>query len=107
MSICKLVNQPSNNTSTRMHVTVKSITRRVWHFDGLDPSMSVVALKARIRDQEGIPVDQQVLCAGVHGEKLLRDDLLLADYNIRSGSILHLRVRVTDRIPAGRLLFSV
>ncbi len=86
-----------------MHVTVKTMIGRVLRFDGLDPSMSVCAVKERIRDQEGIPVDQQTLYTGVHGEKQLRDDLSLADYNIRSGSMLHVRVRFSERLSAGRL----
>ena len=47
-------------------------------------------MKLRIQDIEGIPVDQQRL---IFDSKQLEDDMILSDYGIVPGSLLHLVVR--------------
>ena len=51
---------------------------------------TVSNMKLRIQDIEGIPVDQQRL---IFDSKQLEDDMILSDYGIVPGSLLHLVVR--------------
>jgi hypothetical protein len=52
---------------------------------------TVEILKGRIRDREGIPEDQQRL---IFNGKQLEGDKTVGDYAIRSGSVLHLVLRL-------------
>ena len=56
-------------------------------------SYRIEDVKERIQDKEGIPRDQQQLIFA--GEQLV-DSRTLSDYNVRSGDILHLFLRLRD-----------
>lgn len=57
-------------------------------FDGTD---TISAIKARIFEKEGVPVDQQRL---VFSGKQLEDANTLESYNIESGSQIHMILRL-------------
>jgi hypothetical protein len=54
-------------------------------------SDTIINVKKKIQEKEGIPVEQQrlILC------NLLDDNLTLANYNIQEKSIIHLVIRLT------------
>ncbi len=56
----------------------------------LQPSDSIERLKQKIRDQEGIPSDQQRM---VFAGKQLEDDRTLSDFKIQKESKIHLILR--------------
>ena len=55
------------------------------------PTETIEGVMTKILEQEGIPLDQQRL---IFGGKQLDRDLALDDYNVRSGSVLHLVLRI-------------
>jgi ubiquitin len=55
-------------------------------------SDTIINVKKKIQEKEGIPVEQQRLILGNH---LLDDNLTLANYNIQEKSIIHLVIRLT------------
>ncbi len=67
-------------------VYVKTITGQTIVVP-MEGSLSVLGLKQRIRNQEGIPIDQQLL---IFAGKTLEAERTLADYNIQRESTLHL-----------------
>jgi len=68
-----------------MHITVKTFSRRTFTFS-VEGSDSVLSLKLKIQQEEGIPLEQfSVAFAG----KKLEDERILADYNIQDGSEIH------------------
>ncbi len=69
---------------------IKTLTGKTFSlkFNNTD---TVKYVKFRIQIKEGIPIDQQrLICSG----NQLEDHRTLADYNIQSGSILHLVLRL-------------
>jgi ubiquitin len=55
------------------------------------PYASVLSVKQKIQDLEGIPCEQQLLLVFGKQDEELEDDDTLADYNIIEGATLHLR----------------
>ena len=73
-----------------MRISVKTLTGKTIKCN-VDPDEHVEYLKLRIKNQEGIPVDQQrIIFSGIQ----LEDDKILSNYNILNESILHLVLRL-------------
>lgn len=73
-----------------MRISVKTLTGKTIRCN-VDPDEHVEYLKLRIKDQEGMPIDQQrIMFSGIQ----LEDDKILSNYKILNGSILHIVLRL-------------
>jgi hypothetical protein len=72
-----------------MTLTLRMLTGNIYTIKGMYPSDTVLKLKERFRDIEGIPTDKIKL---TYKNEVLEDAKVLSDYSISDGKSIHLTV---------------
>ena len=85
----KEANDTAMKTKEQMLIIIKTLTGKEIEFY-VNPNDTVQQLKKEVEDKEGVPVGWQRL---IFASKLLEDERILADYNIKDQSIIHLVMR--------------
>ncbi|KAL3840153.1 hypothetical protein ACJIZ3_024744 [Penstemon smallii] len=86
------------NSESTIQLNIKTLDSRIYSLQ-VDKNIVVSAFKEKISSQSGVPVGQQRL---IFRGKVLKDDHLLAEYNMENGDTLHLVERQSQPSPGSR-----
>ena len=83
---CNIQNEPTLLLTYWLRFYVQTMTGTIFKLDA-DPFDSIESVKAKIKDNQGIFLDQQIL---TYAGQRLEDRMTLADYKIQNESIIQL-----------------